>query len=414
MVSIRLKQKAAKSKCKIESIKAFILPIISIAFILLLIIFSKTAVSSALKGIDLWLNVVFPSLFPFLTASELLNGTSFVKAAGILLEPVMRPLFNVPGCASFPFATGMTSGYPVGAKVVASMKENKLLNKWDAEKLLAFCNNSSPLFIIGAVSTGMLKMPQIGPLLLICHLAAGITVGFIYRFIPVNPKNVTLSGGRKPVSGKSGSTSNIDFGSLLGNAVRNSVTTLLVIGGFIILFSVIIGILMESGILNSFAGLLYTLLKFTGLPKELYISLISGFIEITTGLGMLCSSPNITLNMKLITVSAIIGWGGISVHMQVMSVVRNAGLSIKPYLMGKCVQSILSAIYTMGGLKLTGLYPETAALVFKNFYTPNLRTWNQYLLESCKQLYLFALLFFILVISVFTITSLVKFIKRQL
>jgi len=70
----------------------------------MLIIFSDTAVKSAGSGLNLWFNVVFPSLFPFFVASEILYRTGFIKAIGILLEPIMRPLFNVPGCGSFAFA----------------------------------------------------------------------------------------------------------------------------------------------------------------------------------------------------------------------------------------------------------------------------------------------------------------------
>lgn len=97
---------------KIIYLKALIIPSSSAFFILLLIIFSNTAVESAAKGLNLWLSIVFPSLFPFFVASEVLNKSGFMKSAGILLEPVMRPLFNVPGCGSFALAMGLTSGYP--------------------------------------------------------------------------------------------------------------------------------------------------------------------------------------------------------------------------------------------------------------------------------------------------------------
>ena len=100
-----------KSK-RVIHLRPLLLPFGCITFILLLIIFSHTAVESASKGINLWLNVVFPSLFPFFVASEILNRTGFIKSVGILLEPIMRPLFNVPGCGSFALAMGVTSGYP--------------------------------------------------------------------------------------------------------------------------------------------------------------------------------------------------------------------------------------------------------------------------------------------------------------
>ncbi len=99
-------------KSRVIYFKKLVVPLLCMAFIMCLIIFAKTSVNAAAKGTTLWFNVVFPSLFPFFVGSELLNRTGFVKAFGMLLEPVMRPLFNVPGCGAFPFAMGVTSGYP--------------------------------------------------------------------------------------------------------------------------------------------------------------------------------------------------------------------------------------------------------------------------------------------------------------
>ena len=167
---------------KVINLRSLILPATCMVFILLLIMFSDTAVKSASNGIQLWLGVVFPSLFPFFVVSEILNKTRFINALGVLLEPVMRPLFNVPGCASFALAMGITSGYPVGAKITAGMREENLLTKTESERLLSFTNNSGPLFIVGAVAVGMFKMPELGLLLLTCHILASITVGIIFRF----------------------------------------------------------------------------------------------------------------------------------------------------------------------------------------------------------------------------------------
>ncbi|MDP4183399.1 MAG: sporulation integral membrane protein YlbJ, partial [Bacillota bacterium] len=126
--------------------------------------------------------MVFPSLFPFFVASDLLNRTNFIRATGIILEPIMRPIFNVPGCGSFPVAMGITSGYPMGAKLTTDLREKGQVSKIEGERLLAFTNNSGPLFIVGAVATGMFKMPSIGLFLLVSHILAGLTVGIIFRF----------------------------------------------------------------------------------------------------------------------------------------------------------------------------------------------------------------------------------------
>ena len=102
----------------------------------------------------MWLEIVFPSLLPFFIVSEMLIGFGVVKFIGILLEPLMRPLFRVPGVGGFVWAMGMASGYPAGAKITARLRQEDQLTKIEAERLVSFTNSSNPLFIFGAVSVG--------------------------------------------------------------------------------------------------------------------------------------------------------------------------------------------------------------------------------------------------------------------
>ncbi len=344
------------------------IPLICLIFIICLIIYSNTAVKSALNGLSLWASVVVPSLFPFFVASEIMNSSGFTKAAGSLLEPLMRPLFNVPGCASFALALGVTSGYPVGAKITTDMRKSGSLTKHEAERLLAFTNNSGPLFIIGAVGTGMLGSPVIGLFLFICHLISCITVGFIFRYYKQNSSQVTkkrsslmqYNTNKKRLSDIKNQmlTTNytkINFGSLLGNAIKSSVSTILTIGGFIVLFSVIIALMNETGTINSISEAISHLLKQI-IPadtiKNLVSGILSGMFEITTGSGLISQGTSEPLALKLPAISFLIGWAGLSVHSQVMSIVSETDINIRPYLAGKFIQGILAALYTRIGILL--------------------------------------------------------------
>lgn len=94
----------------------------------------------------------------------------------------MKPIFNVPGCGAYAMLMGIISGYPIGAKIVTNFRENGMCSKEECERLLAFTNNSGPLFIIGTVGISMFYNSLIGVLLFITHLLACLTVGFIFRF----------------------------------------------------------------------------------------------------------------------------------------------------------------------------------------------------------------------------------------
>ena len=341
-------------------IKKFAIMFFCTLFILCLISFSGVALDAAKKGISLCLNIVFPSLFPFFVGSELLYKTGIVKVMGVLFEPVMRPLFNVPGCASFPFAMGITSGYPIGAKLTVAMRKENLLTKLEAERLIAFTNNSGPLFIIGAVAVGMYNLPQLGFFLLTCHIAASITVGLLFGFYGKN-KVLNLQKGRSNLFSKFKSelklcltTSQADFGTILGDAIKNSIGLLLSIGGFIIFFSVIIHLLLQTGIISNLSAIISYFAAPLGINKEIIPALLSGFFEITTGSSMVSKALNVPFIVQLTAASIIIGWAGLSVHTQVLSITSGSDINIKPYFLGKFLQGIIAGIYTYIFIKIAG------------------------------------------------------------
>ena len=163
-------------------IKKMFIPACICLFTLFLLIFSNANLSAAKAGLILWANSVVPSLLPFFIATELLGYTNIVSVLGRFLNRFMRPLFNVPGEGAFPFIMGIISGYPMGAKIVLNFREQGICTNEEAQRLLAFTNNSGPLFIIGTVGIGMFKDTNTGILLFITNILACLTVRFIFRW----------------------------------------------------------------------------------------------------------------------------------------------------------------------------------------------------------------------------------------
>lgn len=366
---------------KIIYMKKLLLPAACLGLILCLIFFSKPAMEAAQNGIQLWLNVVFPSLFPFFVAAELLTSTGFIKSAGVLFEPVMRPLFNVPGSGSFAFLMGITSGYPVGAKITASLREQKLITRTEGARLLAFTNNSGPLFIAGAVATGMLKQPQLGIFLILCHVAASITVGFLFRFYGQSSQQHTavpkksFSQRVKWEFREFAHKGKLNLGAAFGEAIRNSVLTILSIGGFIIFFSVIIRLLIVVGFISWVSQAVAPLSSAIGITPALVSSMASGFFEITTGISMAAGISSISFPLQLAVVSLIMGWGGLSVHSQVYSIMSQTDISIRPYLSAKALQGLMAAVYTWIGIKTAGGYLLRTAPAFSPLLPGNEAHW---------------------------------------
>lgn len=405
-------------KSKIIYLRKLILPVLSVLFILSLILFSRTAVNAAKIGIDLWFNVVFPSLFPFFVASELLNKSGFIRAAGILFEPVMRPLFNVPGAGSFAFIMGITSGYPVGAKITSSLMEEKLLNKAEAERLLAFTNNSGPLFIVGAVGVGMFKSTRIGLLLLFCHILACTTVGILFRFHGRNRKIKRLVSKenlfKRFVLELKNARPGSNISGLFGDAIKNSIALILAIGGFIIFFSVVINLLLQTGFIEMVAELGAILLSPLGIDKKIIASLASGFFEITTGTNLVSKIEELPLLHKLTAASCILGWAGISVHSQVASIMNSSGISLKPYLIGKGLQGFISAFYTYIFIRISDIFSINLIYKTTTVFSPSFNytlDWSGSLNYSLT--YLFLAMFILLLTGLLSLLIQFKRSKRK-
>ena len=142
---------------------------------------SKSIYNSSKRRINIWVNVLIPSLLPFIIGANLVIDLKVVDIIGYIINPIARFIFNVSGKSALVFAISTVSGYPVGAKLASELRNQKQISKFEAQRLVSFCSTSGPLFIIGAVATGMFKNPSLGYLMLICHYLGSISVGILFR-----------------------------------------------------------------------------------------------------------------------------------------------------------------------------------------------------------------------------------------
>ena len=149
------------------SLKKNILKILFICFTLSLVLFSESCLKATKNGLLLWANNVVPALLPFFIATELLSYTNTCEKISHFFYKIMKPAFKVPGSGAYAFILGLISGYPIGAKIVTDLKNSNKCSNSEASRLLAFSNNSGPLFIIGTIGIMMYRSKTIGFLLLI-------------------------------------------------------------------------------------------------------------------------------------------------------------------------------------------------------------------------------------------------------
>lgn len=352
-----------------QIIKTMFLAILLTCITFSLIKFPDQTFEASIRGLNIWWEVVFPSLLPFFIIAELLISFGVVGFIGVLFEPIMRPLFNVPGVGSFAWIMGMASGYPSGAKISARLLEENKLTKIEAERLLSFTNASSPLFIFGAVSVGFFHDAKLGLLIALSHYAGNALVGICMGFYGRAKSNV------KKTKSKKGSliirafkemhqTRMNDlrpFGEIMGDAVLSSIKTLVIVGGFIILFSVLTKLLFLIGLSSLIGGLLQYVLKIFLIPIDLSVPFITGLFEITLGAQMISQVATESILPKIVVVSFILGFNGLSVQAQVSSIIAKTKIRFSPYFIARILHGIFASILTVVLYKPLYLNRQTAS-----------------------------------------------------
>lgn len=126
-------------------ISALVWAAFAVLLTLSLVWYPEKALEAAKDGMTLFLNVVFPSLLPFFILSELMLGLGVVHFIGVLFEPLMRPLFNVPGEGAFVLSMGLAAGYPMDAVITARFRKQDMCTRVEGERMLAFSNTADPV-----------------------------------------------------------------------------------------------------------------------------------------------------------------------------------------------------------------------------------------------------------------------------
>lgn len=327
----------------------FFLPLAVVVLCVAMLIFPKETFDAASMGLTVWWKIVFPSLLPFFIISELFSGLGIIHLIGILLEPVMRPLFRLPGCAGFVVAIGYTSGFPIGAALTAELRRQKLVTRLEGERLMSFTNNASPLFIFVATAVGLFHNPSLGIILAVANYSANLALGLLLRFYgqkdPEKIKEHSCSGNLllKSIQALTNAQKKDGrpFGKLLGDAVSKSIHSLAIIGGFIILFAVIVQLLTLLGITKMIEQLLALILLPLGFHPSLLTALATGLFEITLGIKLAGESAA-PFSQQVTAAAMIIAWSGLSIHAQVASMVSKTDLRLLPFVLTRIAHAALS------------------------------------------------------------------------
>lgn len=288
---------------------------------------SAQVIQSCRYAVELCLSLILPSLFPFFVLSVLLNRLGLPGYLGRLLTPLASRVYGVTGAGASALLIGLTGGYPLGAAYIADMERSGAITTREGERLLAFCNNSGPAFIIGAVGAGAFGSGKAGLLLYLCHVLSAMLTGLFFRqkdyFREIPPLQLDT----------------VYISQALPEAVKQAMGALLNVCGFVMCFTVLVGLLDAGGAFSLLCGRLSAVF---GLELQFTHAALTGVLELGSAAGALRGLSPTPLNMAL--AAGILGWGGISVHFQTLAVLAGSKIKGALHFAGRLISASIGMV----------------------------------------------------------------------
>lgn len=295
--------------------------------------FPAQILETSAASFALWFSTVLPSLFPFLVCCGLLLRLGLTQRLGRLCAPLMRPLFGLSGVCALPFVLGLLSGYPLGAKMTAQLYTQKQISQSEAQKLLSFCNNPGPLFVVGTVGTGFFHAPVWGYAMLGSILFGAFATGICFR------KQYSIALSSMPNHAIQATVPKQPIGILLSDCVRDALLTAAQIGGFLVFFSVLSMALRLLGIFD----ILTHIVSFVPVSSAYWEGIYSGMLEMTNGTYLLSLAPD-ELRLRLSAAVVLLALGGCSILGQTFGVLQGVPISYGKYLVAKCCNAAFALL----------------------------------------------------------------------
>lgn len=294
---------------------------ILVLLLCLLLIFPKLTIDAAKAGLLLWFNIIVPTLFPFMILSYILLHSPFIDVINKVFSPICYRVFGISGAGSYAIIMGLLSGYPMGAIVVADLACSKKISIDEGNFLLTFCNNPSPIFVIGYIATSLLQNKEVGYLFLLCIFLGNLLTAFLFS---KGRKGIKKEPYKIRYDQKNHTIASFD------DCISQASQVLIKVGGYIICFS----------ILTAF-------LKAIPIHYTIYDYLISS-LDLTIGISHLVSKSKDSYPF----IAALCAFGSFSVLGQTGSVMKGSGLSLRKYFYAKLINGSFSYLIAIFLLKL--------------------------------------------------------------
>ncbi|MFC6651183.1 nucleoside recognition domain-containing protein [Paenibacillus rhizoplanae] len=315
----------------------------------------EASFKASLTGLSLWWTLVFPALLPFLILSEMLSASGFVHGIGVLLEPLMKRWFRLPGAGGWTLVLGLTAGFPAGAGGVMQLYKQGAITDKEAGRLAAIVHYASPVTLLIVVGTAFLHSPAAGYALLAIHWLSGLATGMLSACFSssrkiVSPipqgsdtrhtssrsraKKASLPRRIHQAAADARSRDGRGFGKVLGESVSSAVQNLMIVGGYMIMFAVVVSIITRL---------------FPGLPNLVTASLLEIHLGARSMTSAATDHEGFILGGLLgpALLSAGLAWSGICAQLQALTVLKAANVRFLPFTAVRLLHGLFAFAFTL-------------------------------------------------------------------
>lgn len=292
----------------------------ALALVVLVICYPEQSISSALTAMGVWAGTFAPALFPFFVVLPALGCEEAKAIYKRLFGRLMDRAFGVPGEAAGAVAVALMAGSPAGAIALSEVKGG--MTRAQASRCAILCGGLSPAFLVASVGGALLGSPEIGRRLMAAQLLSILASGWLLRGAWQDDAQ-RLPGGREGEPGRrAAGTGGPSEEGERGHPVREAVGNVLVVCGWMVLFSVV-------------AGLVAAVLP--GARDK-----VLPLLEVAGGCHAISEMP-LEMGVKCLVIAFFCGLGGMCVALQnhaAMPEVPMARLAL-----GKLMHATLSALF---------------------------------------------------------------------
>ena len=294
-----------------------IVVIISIFVLIELLVKKSLIYTSIMYALNLWVENLIPALFPFFIISDILINYNITNYIPKFIKNFCKVIFNVTDNMLLILLLSIISGFPSNARNTRTLYDSGAITLEEANHILIFSHFANPVFILTTVAVFFFHNERCGIILLLSHYISNLLLGFFFRSCFKHNNNLEQS--LKITE---------NFGNVFISSIKKAIDTTLMICGIVVIFSMLSSIVVNISNLSSYNEMI-----------------IKGLFEITIGIQSL-SNLEISIRYKLVIASCILAFGGISVHVQVLSQIVETKIKYIYFFIGRVYQLIISGVIT--------------------------------------------------------------------